>query len=46
MAERERERLLDCVQRLNELKTADLSSLTFTVLDGYFDRTVSTEGIF
>jgi 2-methylcitrate dehydratase len=46
IAEGERERFMDCVQRLDELTTTDLESLTFSVPEGYLDRAASTEGIF
>ncbi len=44
--ERERERFMDCVQRLDELSTTELASLTFRAVDGYLERATSTEGIF
>jgi 2-methylcitrate dehydratase len=46
IAERERERFMDCVQRLDQLATSELASLNFSVLEGYLDRATSTEGIF
>ena len=44
--ERESERFLDSVQRLDESSTTDMASLTFSALDGYLERAPTTEGIF
>jgi len=46
ITERERERFLDDVQQLNQLTTAELASLTFSVPEGFLGRASSTEGIF
>jgi len=46
IGERERERFLDCVQRLDELTTSELATLTFSAREGYLERAPSTEGIF
>jgi 2-methylcitrate dehydratase len=44
--ERERDRFMDSVQRLDELSTTELASLNFRALDGYLERAPVTEGIF
>jgi len=44
--ERESERFLDRVQRLDELSTTEMASLSFSALDGYLERAPTTEGIF